>query len=36
MDGAQGIKAVDELRGMPSVPPGTDAAAYERADMSPG
>ena len=27
----KGFEAVDELRGMLSVPPGTDEAAYERA-----
>lgn len=32
----KGFKAVDELRGMLSVPPGTDAAAYERAGYITG
>ena len=32
----KGFKAVDELRGMLSVPPGTDAAAYERAGYVTG
>ena len=32
----KGFKAADELRGMLSVPPGTDAAAYERAGYVTG
>jgi dihydroorotate dehydrogenase (fumarate) len=32
----KGFKAVDELRGMLSVPPGTDEAAYERAGYVTG
>jgi dihydroorotate dehydrogenase (fumarate) len=32
----KGFDAVDELRGMLSVPPGTDAAAYERAGYVTG
>ena len=32
----KGFKSVDELRGMLSVPPGTDAAAYERAGYVTG
>jgi dihydroorotate dehydrogenase (fumarate) len=32
----KGFKAVEELRGMLSVPPGTDAAAYERAGYATG
>ncbi|MGO9901304.1 MAG: dihydroorotate dehydrogenase-like protein [Solirubrobacteraceae bacterium] len=32
----KGFKAVDELRGMLSVPPGTDAVAYERAGYVTG
>ena len=30
------FESVEELRGMLSVPPGTDAAEHERAGMSPG
>jgi dihydroorotate dehydrogenase (fumarate) len=32
----KGFQSVDELRGMLSVPPGTDAAAYERAGYVTG
>ena len=32
----KGFAAVDELRGMLSVPPGADAAAYERAGYVTG
>jgi dihydroorotate dehydrogenase (fumarate) len=32
----KGFDAVDELRGILSVPPGTDAAAYERAGYVTG
>ena len=32
----KGFKALDELRGMLSVPPGTEAAGYERAGYVTG
>ena len=32
----KGFQSVDELRGMLSVPPGADAAAYERAGYVTG
>jgi hypothetical protein len=36
VDGAHGFQSVEELRGMLPVPPGTDAAEYERAGYVTG